>query len=157
MLKGLETDLLLITVKPLYNVQSVAMGNSRPWCHYFYSAGAMTKERSYNVTIRKQSKFKTYITWSIPRLWHHGLWFPMATDRTSCDHNVTMTRSGWEPKETAGCTTRLSARRFCHGCCYGVNYTSRGAVQLNAFVFLVAMLLLVNDHLLWFICRYPCQ
>ena len=54
------------------------------------------KKESCNITIREQSQFETHITRSVARLWHHCLWFPMATDRTSWSP-MTLIKSGSEP------------------------------------------------------------
>ena len=46
------------------------------------------KNESCNITIHEQSKSETYITQSVVQRSHHGLWFPTATDRTSCRHTT---------------------------------------------------------------------
>ena len=45
------------------------------------------KDKSCNITIHEQSKPESYLAWSVTRRWPHTLWFPIATDRTSCSHD----------------------------------------------------------------------
>ena len=52
--------------------------------YYHYSVGGKTKERQ--LTIREQSQSESYITRPVAPLWHHGLWFPTATDRIPGSH-----------------------------------------------------------------------